>query len=312
MLSPSRLVGLLTATFCTSLGMAAAPAGAVTVGIAEQKPAMFSDPRFAQTGIGHARYNVGWDAMDSAWQIAELDAWLSGAQAAGVQPLVTFSQSRLAGRTRLVPTQAQLGRAFRLFRARYPQVRQFAAWNEANFCGQPTCHKPEVVAGYYREMRRQCASCTVLAAELLDMPNMQAWARAFVRANGGRQPAVWGLHNYVSVNRMQTAGTRQLLKTVKGKVWLTETGGIVRRTPKKSRKGSPAFPESSAHAAAVTSFIFRRIVPLSPRIQRVYLYMWDAGPASTSWDSGLIGPDGTIRPALSVLTQYLPGQPKLV
>ena len=39
---------------------------------------------------------------------------------------------------------------------------------------------------------------------------------------------IWGLHNYKDVNRKQSKGLTNVLKTVPGEVWLTETGGITK------------------------------------------------------------------------------------
>ncbi len=134
-------------------------------------------------------------------------------------------------------------------------MKEYAAWNEANHCGEPTCHRPRLVAAYYRNMRRDCPDCRILAAEVLDTPNMVRWVRAFRRA-AHEEPRYWGLHNYVDANRRRTRGTRRLLRAVKGLVWFTETGGIVaRHNPHRI-----TFPESAHHAAVATRFVFRRLV----------------------------------------------------
>ena len=57
----------------------AAPAHALTIGIADQKPDMFTDPRFLAAGFQFARRAVPWDALTSPTQTAELDAWMAGA-----------------------------------------------------------------------------------------------------------------------------------------------------------------------------------------------------------------------------------------
>ena len=99
-----------------------------------------------------------------------------------------------------------------------------------------------------------------------------------------------------------TASTRTLLGATHGQIWFTETGGVVAR----HNHSAHDFPESAAHAGQVTRFVFNRLVPLSPRIARVYLYQWSAGVhRRESWDSGLIGPHGTPRPAFWVLVQEL-------
>jgi hypothetical protein len=280
---------------------AAAPAYALTVGIADNKPEMFSDPRFRAAGVRFARLSVGWDALSSPWQVAELDTWLGAARAANVEPLVSFGHSRTDRRS--LPTPERFLFEFRRFRARYPWVKEYATWNEANHCGEPTCHRPKLVAAYYRKLRHECPDCRILAAEVLDTPNMVRWVRAFKRA-AHSEPRYWGLHNYVDANRRRTRGTRRLLRAVKGLVWFTETGGIVaRHNPHRI-----TFPESAHHAAVATRFVFRRLVPLSKRATRVYIYQWNAGPPPTTWDSGLIGPTGRTRPAYRVVRRALAAQ----
>jgi polysaccharide biosynthesis protein PslG len=277
----------------------AAPAHALTIGIADQKPDMFSDPRFIESGIKVARRAVPWDALTSPSQTAQLDVWMNAARADGVAPLISFTHS--STNRRLLPTPERLLYEFRRFRARYPWVNEYASWNEANHCGEPTCHRPELVAAYWRKLRLACPKCRILAAEVLDMPNMTSWVRAFRRA-AKVEPRYWGLHNYVDANRLRTTGTRRLLKaTGNALIWFTETGGIVSRT----NRNKVTFPESAEHAAKATRWVFDKLVPLSRRITRVYLYHWNSDPGPKTWDSALIGPTGKPRPAYRVLQRVL-------
>ena len=292
----SSLFALLAAI--AALLACAAPASALTIGIADNKPDMFFDSRFEGAGLRHARLSVGWDELSSPWQAAQIDAWLQAARTANVVPLISFGHSRTKRRS--LPSPARFLSEFRRFRTRYPWVREFATWNEANHCGEPTCHHPAVVARYYRNMRRDCPGCKILAAEVLDMPNMVTWTRAFRKA-AGQEPRYWGLHNYIDANRRRTTGTRRMLGAVKGQVWFTETGGIVSRTnPHKV-----TFPESADHAAIATRFLFQKLVPLSGRVTRVYIYHWNADRSPSNWDSALIGPGGRVRPAFRVLERVL-------
>ena len=296
---PLRPLIVLALLLCALLAPAAR--ADVDVGIADQKLAMFTDSRFRAMDIQHARLQVAWDALTSDWQTAEIDAWMAAAREANVSPLVTFGHSRLPGRRRALPTPSRFKYEFRRFRARYPWVRDYATWNEANHCGEPTCHRPQLVAAYYRAMRRECPKCTILAAEMLDMPNMAGWIDAFQEHLGPRDvPRYWGLHNYIDANRMRTSGTRTMLKHAKGQIWFTETGGIVERR----NKVKVGFPESAAHAAAATRWVFDELVPLSRRITRVYLYHWNA-VRGDNWDSGLIDARGRARPALKVVRTVL-------
>jgi polysaccharide biosynthesis protein PslG len=278
-------------------GATAAPG--VEVGIADQKVDMFSDPRFQTLGITRARLAIGWDALTSQREVAEIDAWLRGAQAAGVEPLISFMHSR--SNRRSVPTPERLKYEFRRFRQFWPWVTTFATWNEANHCGEPLCHRPRLAAAYYRALRRECPTCTIIAPEVLDMPNMRTWVKAFNRKLG-YSPRIWGLHNYIEANRFTTRRLRQLLRAApRAQVWLTETGGLVRR----DNASTTDIPEGARHAGEVTRFIFDRILPRNPRISRVYIYHWNAGPPETTWDSGLITPGGRERSALFVLARVL-------
>jgi hypothetical protein len=277
---------------------AASSASALTIGIADQKPDMFADPRFQAAGIQYARRAVAWDALSSPGQTAAVDEWLAAARAAKVNPLISFTHSSI--NRRQLPSPERLLHEFRRFRARYPWVKDFAAWNEANHCGEPTCHRPALVAAYWRKLRRDCPSCRILAAEVLDMPNMTSWVKAF-RRSAKVEPRYWGLHNYIDANRLRTTGTRRLLKACRGLVWFTETGGIVSRTNRRR----VTFPESTRHAAVATRFLFDELVPLSRRITRVYVYHWNSQPGPKTWDSGLIGPTGKPRPAYRVFARVL-------
>jgi hypothetical protein len=279
--------------------IAPSPAAALVVGIADQKPDMFSDPLFEGLGVTHARIAVSWDALQNDWERTELDQWMAAAHAEGVQPLVGFGHSR-GDRRRVLPTPERYKYEFRQFRARYPWVTTFATWNEANHCGEPTCHRPALVAAYYKALTRECPTCTVLAAEVLDMPNMASWVEQFQRRLG-RRPALWGLHNYIDANRLRTTGTRALLRHTRGQVWFTETGGIVQRRNKRK----VGFPESPAHAAVATRWVFDDLVTLSRRITRVYLYHWNPSTSHDTWDSGLVDARGRPRPALRVVRSEL-------
>jgi hypothetical protein len=124
--------------------------------------------------------------------------------------------------------------------------------------------------------------------------------KAFQRHLGYR-PGLWGLHNYVDANRLRTAGTRALLRATRGTIWFTETGGIVKRRNKRK----VGFPESAAHAAKATDWVFDELVPLSSRIKRVYLYHWNSAQAPENWDSALVNSRGRPRPALSVVRRQL-------
>ena len=294
------LLALLVAALLAPAGAHAAP----VVGMGDQKPDMFADARFHELGLRHARLQVAWDWERTGWQVDELDAWLGAARRAGVEPLVTFGHSRV--RRRSLPEPFRFVAAFRRFRARYPWVRTFATWNEVNHGGEPTFRRPGYVVAYWKGIRRACPTCTILAGELLDAPNMVGWVCEF-RRQAGEEPRLWALHNYLDANRFRTGGTRRLLRAVRGRVWLTEVGGLIARRSADGRlqQGRIKLDESPAHAARVTRFVLDELMSLSPRLSRIYLYHWNARTRLDTWDSAFITPGGRERPAYRVLERFL-------
>ena len=271
----------------------------VKVGIADQKPHVFGDERLLGLELRYARRSVAWDALRSKSQTAIIDAWVDGARSMGAEPLITFSRaSGVRGRT--PPAPFSFLREFNRFRKRYPTIKTYSTWNEANLCGAATCRRPDLVARYYNAIRRNCPGCKVLAADLLDRPNMVSWARAFRRA-AGFEPKYWGLHDYVDANRFETTQAKALLREVPGEVWLTEIGGLVARR----NNSEVRLRQGKAHAAAATRFIFDKLARVSGRITRIYLYHWSSTTNRDTWDSAFIGADDRPRPALAVLERVL-------
>ncbi|HEY7935317.1 MAG TPA: hypothetical protein VID48_15965 [Solirubrobacteraceae bacterium] len=262
---------------------------------------MFSDHRFQVLGIHYARLDVAWNAVEYEPSRSRIADWLEDAKADRVRPLITFDHGQQPGWREHLPSAARFGVAFRRFRAQFPWVGDFATWNEANYCGEPTCKQAGRVAHYYQQIREYCRGCEVLGAELLDESNMNEWTSQFRGALGGGEPEIWGLHNYIGANRLKTGSTVRLLEATKAPIWLTETGGVVSR----SGRHPADFTASATHAALVTRFLFGRILRLSRRIKRIYIYQWDGGGPRASWDSGLIAPNGRSRPAYDVFVEQL-------
>lgn len=300
---------VLAALLCATPAVAAER---LVVGIGDQKSQMFTDPRLPWLGVEHARLVVPWYVADGS-NPAELEhvrSWLRSARRAGVEPLVGFGHG-FEGISRIyLPKVAEYRRAVRQFRRRFPQVRRFIAWNEANHCSQPTCRKPERAAAYYDALQDSCRRCTVIGAAVIDQPNMVRWLKRFRKA-ARNEPKVYGLHNYLDVNRLRTTGTRRMLKAIprRARVWITETGGVVRR--KHFRARVLDFPENPVHAGKVTRFVLQTARKLQ-RVDRVYLYHWNVDRDDATWDSGLIDPRGVTRPGFTALARYLKRDPRRV
>ena len=233
-------------------------------------------------------------------ELADLDAYMAAARGARAHVLVTFAHSRVEGHEDDIPKPATWRKLFRQFRARYPQVHDFQAWNEANHGTQPTLRAPRRAAQLYDVMRSACRRCTISAPAVLDAPNMLSWIRAFRRA-AKHTVRIWSIHNYLDANRGRSIGTRKFLRNVRGTVWFTETGGIANRWV----SGRRVRAYTVRHAAVAVRQVFK-LARLSPRVKRVYFYNWTAPTeARPRWDSALIGPNGKPRPAYTVIRREL-------
>ena len=330
---------LLCALTCGAALAGAAPLLAASsahhpqVGIGDDKADMFNDPRFLALGIKTVRYDMHWDALSVGNERGPLTAWMNAAHTHNLDVLVTIDHTdkviykrvevcvkkshgkcikhvkkrKAFSQTRVLPSPAAYLTAFKAFRRRFPWVKNFVTWDETNFYGEATYDKESLVASYYRGMRGACSSCKILAAEFLDVGThravpMQTWARKFVKALG-YQPAYWGLNNYEDANHLITKSTRQLLAAVGGNIWLAETGGIVNRPHTTDKQAG--FTQNAAHAAKVDSFVLKTLGSLSPRIQRIYLYEWDAKTRRDSWDTALISYNKQPRAGYKVLATTL-------
>jgi hypothetical protein len=306
------LISLIT------LLLAAVPAGAkYRVGLSEQDPAMFRNMAWQGLGLKTVRYLVPWDWHLSG-QRAEVAAFMTAARAHRQQVLVTFTARRgcFDGRrySRAVacraPSAGAYRRAFRSFDNRFPWVRTYSAWNEVNHISQPTFTRPRLAVRYFRVLRQESRRrrFRVMAADVLDTSNMRRYLRAFLRRAPGR-PRLWGLHNYQDVNRRTSLDTRLMLETVPGKVWLTETGGLV----KFGESGH--FDYSETRAANRTRWMFRLAGRFhSPRrgrsrITRLFVYKWFGERPGARMDVGLVDPDGRPRLAFSVFRRFARAHP---
>jgi Glycosyl hydrolase catalytic core len=306
----TRLLACLAAAVVVAgCGLAAAPQksdAAVLVGIGEQDASMFTDPLFTQLGIKRARYFPSWNVAQKADEAGWLDQWLAQASATGTEPLISFNValgSACPKRPCKLPSVSQYTRAFKAFHKRWPQVKVVNPWNEANHRSQPTFKNPKRAAQYYNVVRKYCKRCKIVAADVIDETNMESWLKVFKRT--AKKPRIWGLHNYRDTNKrkgQKLGGTKRLLKAVKGDVWLTETGGIVKFV---LPNGHTLFPQSERRANSATKRMFALAKRYRSRIKRLYIYHWKQSSSDNRFDAGLIRRDGTARPSYSTVRNQL-------
>ena len=297
---PTRL---LVAAACAVLLALAAPAAApaaLKIGIAENKPNLFSDPLFTDLGVKYTRvvvsYNVMTSGDDEQQRVAE---YVAGAAALGVEPLVTFEHARggaeicnkRSNRRKKqcrLPTAKQYERNFKLFRARFPLVKTYAPWNEVNHFTQPTARNPKAAARFIDIARRNCRGCKIVVADILDQadsarvkrPTYRATTRYIQRFKKALKAprTICGLHNYSDTNRFRDRGTKAIIKALKCKeIWLTETGGIYKFA---------SFKASQKRQLKATKYMFK-LANRNKRIKRLYVYTW-FGKVTPRFDAGLV------------------------
>ncbi len=303
---------LLAALACASAALLApATSGAYVVGVADQSPTLFANPYFQQLAPKRTRYITPYDSIFK--QRATVDAWMSAAHAAGLEVVVAFNlpasmRCPNIGRAKGCKpvSTASYRQAFLAFRKRYPWVRIYQPWNEDNSLTQPTAAYPATVVSYYKIVKANCPGCTVLGADIQDLPNMASYElqvlRAF-RAAHVATPKVWGLHNYTDTNRFlpdKTSSMRRAARVFPGKIWLTETAGLYRFQPQNARQ---SFRPDLARQKRAMQAIFSQANHYRSKIDRVYLYQWFAPLASNRWDSAILDAHGLPRPVFNVLVQ---------
>ena len=301
--------GVLLTTLLLSLVVAAPASAKYRVGLGEQDPAMFDTPSWQSLKLKRVRYLVPWDYARHRGQRDEVNYFMGRARTAKQDVLVTFTARRgcYSARGRYskkkacrAPSVSKYRKAFKAFDKKFKWVKTYSAWNEINHKSQPTFKSPRKAAGYYNVLRglARKGKFKVMAADMLDTGNMGRYLASVKRAVKG-SPRLWGLHNYGDVNRRRTRYTKQMLRSVPGEVWLTETGGIV--------KLLPSFKRSPKRAAARTKGMFRLVnrydtkrAGMRSKITRLFVYTFFGEDSSARFDAGLVNPDGTPRPAFSV------------
>ena len=293
----------------------------VVIGIGDQNPGIFVDPRFSSLGIRTARDLVPWDIVTrpaDGPDLAAFRGWLRAAQEANVTPLISFGADISNPAANYVPTVSQYEHAVKAFLEAFPQLKTYTAWNEPDFVYRSLARHPGLAASYFNALFELCRDCTVLAGDVY-LPTAAAvprsarasffngiaplgpWLRAYIRGLHHR-PAGWALHDYIEVRGRNTLQLRTLMSMTSGPIWLDETGGVLRR-------GHWWFPDQSATAAADDEQFLLSLTERYHRIARIYHYEWK-GTTTAGWDSGLVDANGRTRSAYTVLLNWMRSHPQ--
>jgi hypothetical protein len=304
-------IGLLIAP--SAVGKAQAPrahvAASYVTGIGDEHEQMFGEPLWQQLHTKVVRYIAPYDAVVHSYSLDQAIVFIRAAEAQHEQVLIAFYHSEYTPLN--MPSVAQYKHDVEKFVRRFPHVRQYQSWDEANRGYIPgVLASPSAVAAaqYYQALIRVCKGCTALGLDVLDAQNIGptlAYISEFKREIGRLEtvmPKIWGLHNYSDINRLESWRTRDLVRALGGQVWLTETGGIVQfggGFPNKNGSGL-------TRSAKVLKYMFA-VAASQPQIKRLYIYDWTGGGSSTRFDAGLMNAHDQPRPGYVVVCKQLHG-----
>ncbi|MCW2994916.1 MAG: hypothetical protein JWQ18_2411 [Conexibacter sp.] len=284
----------------------------IRVGIGDQGTAMFDQPAFQRAKFERVRYFIPWNAMDDDAQRLAARTYVETARAHGFQVLLHISTDDFTSKRAHLPSvaeyHAEVGRLVRYFRGL--GVREFGTWNEANHASQPTYRSPTRAAQFFEEMYRMvkgsCASCGVVALDVLDQTGVERYMTTFfahLSPTFRKRATIVGLHNYGDVNRLRTVFTRNVIHithryNTSAKIWFTETGGLV--------EFGADFPCNTTRAANRITYMFSLAKTYrTAGVARIYVYNWTGAGCDARFDAGLTAPDGTPRKGYDALRAQL-------
>jgi hypothetical protein len=319
-LRPHPRLGLIAATLAVLLGALVTPgasggapasrariASGYLTGLGDESAQMFENSYWTRLHTKIVRYIAPYDAAVHRDSLANATAFINAAEAAGVQVLVAFYHSEHTA-TRL-PSVADYRYDVRKFVKLFPHVHQYQSWDESNRGNVARAFSSPsagAAARYYQALIRSCRTCTVIGLDVLDQQFTQPTLRyiAAFKHEIGRlrtvMPHIWGLHDYVDVNHMESWRTHQIARALGGTVWLTETGGIVKFANVFGNRNGAGL----ARASKVLRYMFA-VAAAEPRVKRLYIYNWTGGISSSRFDAGLMNAHGRPRPGYLIVCRQL-------
>ena len=203
----------------------------------------------------------------------------------------------------VAPSADDFATAFEAFRARYPDVRTIAPWNEPNNRDarrHPLGSDPELAADYWLRANELCGGeTTLVAGDFAGIPGDERYVHSYQKrlAKAGATPAVWAFHAHGDVNAFQERGStaarisRFYLGRLGGRwagarIWIDEVGARYR-----DARGAIWGDDSQREA---TRFLLG-LATLDPRIDAIYYYNYSNQCAQPSrcavQDRGLVSPN---------------------
>jgi hypothetical protein len=299
-------LGSPSASEAASSTRAHAASGYLT-GLGDESAQMFTNTFWTRLHTRIVRYIAPYDAAVHRDSLNNAIGFIHAAEAAHVQVLVSFYHSEHT--PTVLPSVANYAYDVKKFVKLFPHVTQYQPWDEANRGNVPrhfSSPSARAAARYYQALIRACTRCTVVGVDVLDQQYIQPTLRyiAEFKSEIGRlrtrMPTVWGLHNYVDVNHLESWRTRQISRAFGGAVWLTETGGIVKFASVFTNRHGAGL----TRASKVLHYMFA-VAATQPRVKRLYVYNWTGGVSSARFDAGLMNAHGKPRPGYLIVCRQL-------
>jgi hypothetical protein len=281
---------------------------------------MFTNPYFKALGAGSVRLVVPWD--QEIHRHSWVTSWLNEAKKQKRQVFVVFgvtcNKAHCSGRD-YIGSDAQYKRGVRLFIQRHRWIKYYSAFNEPNEGSSRIRSDLREYTRRFIYVAKQCARrCTQVGGEVAVGERVKrggrdeatGWGRRFLRElkrqKGARYtPKIWGLHNYVDVNRKQVTWTKKWMQAFKGTIWFTETGAILNRPGgKRGTKDSPrsySYPCigtercQNDHMRYLLGPMRSRLPQGRKRVQRIFIYQLYGTSLTDHFDAGLLGANGLPR-----------------
>ena len=180
-------------------------------------------------------------------------------------------------------------------------------WNEANHRSQPTFKNPKRAAQYYNIVRKYCRGCKIVAADVIDEPNMERWIKDFRKTADEAAPV--GTPQLPRHEQAQGPEAGRHQAPAQGREGRRVADGDRRPRALRAPRRPHALQESESRANSSIKRMFNLAKRYRKRIKRLYIYNWRA-PVPTNkngrFDAGLLNVDGKARPAYKTV-QALPG-----
>ena len=194
--------------------------------------------------------------------------------------------------------------------AAFPWVKTYAPWNEANHVSQPTAKSPKRAAEYYDVAARAAAraarcwppTCSTRAT-------CTTWLQRFIRYSKNNAAASGACTTTrTSTGAVQGPDERAEDRPGRGLADRDRRHHEVRvpasRRPTRAPRRRRSTCSSSPTASTPSSKGYKS------KLTRLYVYRWFGEPDGT-FDSGLVNPDGSQRPAFDAVREVRQAPPEV-